>query len=94
MRNSSTLHMTTLGILVPTSLMLHYMAHTIGQTCAVTSRNPISPPVRNASKTNYLTHRNITPLPVPNEHGDSVAIDFVIPLPLDEGHDCILTMTD
>jgi len=34
------------------------------------------------------------PLPVPNERGDIVAIDFVGPLPLDEGHDCILTMTD
>jgi hypothetical protein len=31
---------------------------------------------------------------MPNERGDSVAIDFVGPLPLNEGDDCILTMTD
>jgi len=34
------------------------------------------------------------PLPVPDKRGDSIAIDFVGPLPLDEGHNCILTMTD
>jgi len=34
------------------------------------------------------------PLPIPDERGDSVAIDFIGPLPHDEGHDCILTMTD
>ena len=34
------------------------------------------------------------PLPVPNKRGDSVAIDFIGPLPLNEGFDCILTMTD
>jgi hypothetical protein len=34
------------------------------------------------------------PLPVPEERGDSVAIDFIGPLPPDEGYDCILTMTD
>jgi len=34
------------------------------------------------------------PLPVPNEHGASIAMDFVGPLPEDEGFNCILTMTD
>lgn len=34
------------------------------------------------------------PLPVPEERGDSVAIDFIGPLPEDEGYDCIITMTD
>ena len=34
------------------------------------------------------------PLPVPDERGDSVAIDFIGPLPIDENYDCILTMTD
>lgn len=33
------------------------------------------------------------PLPVPEKHGDSVAMDFVGPPP-DDGYDCILTMTD
>jgi hypothetical protein len=34
------------------------------------------------------------PLPVPEQRGDSVAIDFVGPLPEDEGHDMIVTFTD
>jgi len=34
------------------------------------------------------------PLPVPDRRFDSVAIDFVGPLPVDEGFDYLLTMTD
>lgn len=34
------------------------------------------------------------PLPVPDARCDSVAIDFVGPLPTDAGMDCIVTMTD
>jgi hypothetical protein len=34
------------------------------------------------------------PLPVPECRGDSVAIDFIGPLPVDEGYDCIVTFTD
>ena len=34
------------------------------------------------------------PLPIPDERGDSVALDFVGPLPEDEGYNCLLTMTD
>jgi hypothetical protein len=34
------------------------------------------------------------PLPVPDNRGDSVAVDFIGPLPEDEGFDCIVTMTD
>jgi len=34
------------------------------------------------------------PLRVPDERGSSVAMDFVGPLPEDEGFNCILTMTD
>ena len=34
------------------------------------------------------------PLPVPDGRGESVAIDFIGPLPEDEGFDCIVTMTD
>jgi len=34
------------------------------------------------------------PLPIPDNRGDSVAIDFIGPLPIDEGFDCILSMTD
>ena len=34
------------------------------------------------------------PLPIPDDQGNSVTLDFIGPLPLDEGFDCILTMTD
>ena len=34
------------------------------------------------------------PLPVPDGRCDSVAIDFIGPLPEDDGFDCIVTMTD
>jgi hypothetical protein len=34
------------------------------------------------------------PLPVPEARGDSVCLDFVGPLPEDEGFNCILTLTD
>ena len=34
------------------------------------------------------------PLPIPDGCGDSVAMDFIRPLPVDNGFDCILTMTD
>jgi hypothetical protein len=33
------------------------------------------------------------PLPVPDDHCTSIGLDFIGPLPLDEGFDCILTMT-
>lgn len=34
------------------------------------------------------------PLPIPDGRGESVAMDFVGPLPEDEGYNCILTITD
>jgi hypothetical protein len=34
------------------------------------------------------------PLPVPNKRFDSIAIDFVGPLPKDNGYNSIVTMTD
>ena len=34
------------------------------------------------------------PLPVPDDRCQSIAMDFIGPLPSDEGHDCILTITD
>ena len=34
------------------------------------------------------------PLPVPDERGDSVAIDFIGPLPKENGFDCLITMMD
>jgi len=33
------------------------------------------------------------PLPVPDHRGDSVSIDFIRPLPLEHGHDRIMTIT-
>jgi hypothetical protein len=34
------------------------------------------------------------PLPVPNHRGDSIAIDFIGPLPMEHGYDGIMTITD
>jgi hypothetical protein len=34
------------------------------------------------------------PLPVPDDRCQSISMDFIGPLPLDHGHDCILTITD
>lgn len=34
------------------------------------------------------------PLPIPDKHFDSLAIDFIGPLPNDNGFDCIVMMTD
>jgi hypothetical protein len=34
------------------------------------------------------------PLPIPDDHRDSVAIDFITPLPEDQGYNCIVTMSD
>ena len=34
------------------------------------------------------------PLPVPDEHCDLVALDFIGPLPVDDGFDYVLTITD
>ena len=42
-------------------------------------------------KPNNQTHRSIT---VPDAHFESVALDFVGPLPEEGGKDTILTMTD
>lgn len=33
-------------------------------------------------------------MPIPDQCGDSVAMDFISPLPEDNGINCILTMTD
>ena len=34
------------------------------------------------------------PLLIPDECGDSVTLDFIGPLPIDHGYNCILMMTD
>lgn len=48
---------------------------------------------RNKSATHKPTGP-LHPLPVPDARGDSVAIDFVGPLPEDQGYDFLVTMTD
>jgi len=48
---------------------------------------------RNKSTTTKL-YGPLHPLPIPDQHGDSVAIDFIGPLPEDEGKNCIITFTD
>ena len=48
---------------------------------------------RNKSRTNK-PFGPLHPLPIPEQRGDSVAIDFIGPLPTDKGFDCIVTFTD
>jgi Integrase zinc binding domain len=54
-------------------------------SCADCSRNKNS-----TSKPSGPLH----PLPIPDGRCESVSMDFIGPLPLDQGHDCILTITD
>ena len=48
---------------------------------------------RNKGSTSKLTGP-LHPLPVPDQRGDSIAMDFIGLLPMDEGFDMILTLTD
>ena len=48
---------------------------------------------RNKNKTTKPTGP-LHPLPIPDGHGDSIAIDFVGPLPIDDGFDTIVTITN
>jgi hypothetical protein len=48
---------------------------------------------RNKSSTTKPTGP-LHPLPIPDGRGDSVAMDFIGPLPVENGFNCILTMTD
>lgn len=48
---------------------------------------------RNKSKTTK-SPGPLHPLPVPDDRGDSVAIDFIGPLPVEHGYDAIMTITD
>jgi len=34
------------------------------------------------------------PLPIPDQHGDTIAINFIGPCPKDDGFNCIVTITD
>ncbi len=49
--------------------------------------------MRNKSPTTKLSGP-LHPLPIPDNCGDSVAIDFIGPLPDDQGFNCIVTFTD
>ena len=66
----------------------------IGPTCGETAYIPsCTECLRNKSSTHKPTGP-LHPLPIPDTRGDSVAMDFIGPLPLDENFDCILSMTD
>jgi hypothetical protein len=49
--------------------------------------------MRNKSKTT-ATSGPLHPLPIPEARGDSVAIDFIGPLPEDNGYNMLISMTD
>ena len=48
---------------------------------------------RNKSSTSKPTGP-LHPLPIPDERCDSISMDFIGPLPIDQGYDCILSITD
>ena len=48
---------------------------------------------RNKSSTNKPSGP-LHPLPIPDDRCQSIALDFIGPLPKDNGYDCILTITD
>jgi hypothetical protein len=49
---------------------------------------------QNKSKTSGHGKGPLHPLPVPDHHAESIAMDFVGPLPEEDGFDCVLTITD
>lgn len=49
--------------------------------------------MRNKSGTTSIAGP-LHPLPIPDARGDSVAVDFIGPLPMDEGFNMIISMTD
>jgi transposase InsO family protein len=49
--------------------------------------------MRNKSRTSR-SNGPLHPLPVPRDRCDSISMDFIGPLPIDEGFDCILSITD
>lgn len=69
------------------------MVPTIDQTCIGILRTHTYPRVLNASRTK-VTHQKPHPLPIPDNCFDTVALDFIGPLPKENGKDTILTMTD
>ncbi|KAF7339146.1 Reverse transcriptase-RNase H-integrase [Mycena venus] len=48
---------------------------------------------RNKGRTAKRKAGPLHPLPIPDQRGDSVAIDFIGPLPIDQGFNCIVTFT-
>jgi hypothetical protein len=55
---------------------------------------PSCPDCQRNKSTTTKSYGPLHPLPIPDKHGDSVAIDFVGPLPGDENKNCIITFTD
>jgi hypothetical protein len=49
--------------------------------------------MRNKSSTSKPAEP-LHPLPIPDDYGDSICMDSIGPLPVDNGFDCILTITD
>jgi len=55
---------------------------------------PACPDCQRNKSTTSAPAGPLHPLPIPDERGDSVAIDFIGPLPEDNGYNGIMTMTD
>jgi hypothetical protein len=67
---------------------------TTGPACVETLKNLIFQIALLAKSLTMKAKGPLHPLPVPDEQGDTVAMDFIGPLPVDNGFDCILTITD
>jgi hypothetical protein len=55
---------------------------------------PACPECQHNKSTTSKPKGPLHPLPIPKAHGDSVCLDFMGPLPEDEGYNCILMLTD
>ena len=90
-RNCSISHMTSWDTSELPNCTQHCVILITGQIWEETLRRLTFACVLTASTTN---HQLGNPLHVLDNWGDSVAMYFIGPLPLDNGFDCILSMTD
>jgi hypothetical protein len=55
---------------------------------------PLCPDCQCNKSSTIKPYGPLHPLPIPDQHGDSVAIDFISPLPEDDGKNCVVTFTN
>lgn len=87
--------MTPLVTMVPTSPIECYKSHFSGRICGGTSNWHIYPHTIHVKETKaqHGSWQGL-PLPIPDKCGNSMAINYVGPLPKDEGYNYLVTMTN